>query len=494
MSTPGTEIVGLPSRAPDDVSQRILGQTYMLKNEKIRLWTQNGWKCIHGKQPSECSVGCKLSRVYLDDDKYKHLQCQWDAANLRPFSSYTHGSGALVNWICDQGHKFPMRITDRTRIGSEQGCPDCAHAKRRVHDPEEKRLKQQQVLPVNNISVGEASEKWVAQQLRLCDPRWNVEEIGQTTDKTDTKITLETGEVKSIQVKTMTQITSDRLSCCVKQRYAPRMLLVMVNRNRNRFAVAYAEDIDVDCPTFSSTKRVHLQCWDQPTFLTRIRSLLPGAADYVQDVSVAASKELGMNQRLTQVCLQRGISVVRNGSNGNTIDGWVGDIPVQCKYRSFGQTSRKGVCTVGAVKGSGMLNRRLIQRPYHEDDPWKILIVELGGTIEEPTLYHGRFCMIPKEVLIAQGVLETRDCLGKTSFSVCPPNYERNHWSKPYWDNFTPFPRADSNRVATGVSTEPETPSIDATEINAQRKRKSDDEDLEVESEARAGKKCRMGP
>jgi len=46
---------------------------------------------------------------------------------------------------------------------------------------------------------------------------------------------------------------------------------------------------------------------------------------------------------------------------------------------------------------------------------------------------------IAKQVLTDRKVLASATENGKKSFDVCTPDYATDHWSKQYWDDFSPF-------------------------------------------------------
>ena len=62
-------------------------------------------------------------------------------------------------------------------------------------------------------------------------------------------------------------------------------------------------------------------------------------------------------------------------------------------------------------------------------------IIEIGGVRDGDTeKYLKQFCIIPSEVLKDQGILQDKNCKGKSAFCVCPPDYTKPHWSKEYWN------------------------------------------------------------
>ena len=75
-------------------------------------------------------------------------------------------------------------------------------------------------------------------------------------------------------------------------------------------------------------------------------------------------------------------------------------------------------------------------QPRYDDNEFDLMIVEIEGIDGQ---FHGQFCIIPKDVLISQKILKSKTSKGKTTFRICKPDYHKQHWSKVYWNNLTPF-------------------------------------------------------
>jgi hypothetical protein len=145
------------------------------------------------------------------------------------------------------------------------------------------------------------------------------------------------------------------------------------------------------------------------------------------------TKEYNCTLRLEDWCKPRSHTYRRNITNGNTIDVFINDIPIQVKYRSINKL-RQLTYEIHIVKSTGIFNDDKIKMNYTINDPFEYLVSEVGGTIEEPTKYQGQFCFIPKSELIKRSVLRTSTHKGQDSIFICPPDYYNNkHWSKKFW-------------------------------------------------------------
>ena len=73
--------------------------------------------------------------------------------------------------------------------------------------------------------------------------------------------------------------------------------------------------------------------------------------------------------------------------------------------------------------------------PYQEND-FDYLIVEVVGMKGNIGEYFGNFCIIPMSILINKGLIRTKDCDGKKTVNICPPDTISDHWTKKYWNNY----------------------------------------------------------
>lgn len=273
----------------------------------------------------------------------------------------------------------------------------------------------------------------------------NVEKTGQTSEKCDIKVTFYDGTVKSIQVKTLSRSTCpDTYYMRNGKVYEPNMIIIMVNKERTRFAYEFAGNIKTKNLTLyfasENTKYENIMFRDLNLFKQRLYQMIPYSSDYKKIItSDAILKEDAMLTRLEQFCFFRGLSYRRNDTNGDQIDCYIKGFAYQAKYVSFPKDSDRCTYSVSFHKSGGEMNGKRLTQPYNINDNFDWVVVEVGGiftgTEEDKTKYHGRFCSIPKFELIKQDILKSDTCKGKTAFSICPPDYQRDHWSKQYWVN-----------------------------------------------------------
>ena len=57
--------------------------------------------------------------------KYPDIASEWSSKNDLNPEDYTPKSGAIVLWICPNGHEYESRIANRTHENTQSGCPFC---------------------------------------------------------------------------------------------------------------------------------------------------------------------------------------------------------------------------------------------------------------------------------------------------------------------------------------------------------------------------------
>ena len=141
-------------------------------------------------------------------------------------------------------------------------------------------------------------------------------------------------------------------------------------------------------------------------------------------------------QRFNAYCIDNNIKYLRNVTNGNAVDGNINQFRFQAKFTSLNRPP----CTtyeVKSFKSGGRFNGQPIKASYEKGD-FDYIIVEVGGTEDDPHKYEGNFCIIPAKELINQNILRSDQCKGKNKFMVCPPDWQKDHWTKKYWNTIPP--------------------------------------------------------
>jgi hypothetical protein len=436
-------------------SLRVRGSFYIHKGV-IRIWNGHCFLCVHKKPPKWCKEGCVGNRRNLISRDFPHLVAQW-SPNNPSIDHYTTGSDAKVEWICgvNREHVWSASIYNRTgKIPT--GCPKC----RLIHDPVAKRQKQDDPRDgkSNPTRVGDATEHWSADQIRPHIESALV--IGNTSDKTDLVAKLSMGTCHSIQCKTMYPVKGqdDVYNVSHLAGYQDKILFMMVNKARTRFAVMFTENIGGACIRLAygaghETKYAPFMFTNLDTFIARVVAQLPLAAEYVSNISSSTQKEADMYRRLEVWLQARGSIWLRNPHNDDATDGWIDGVPVQCKFRSNlnGITYR-----ISMQKKAGTMNGRGIKKAYAITDPFDIVVVELGGSPEQPDKYHGQFAFLPKAKLVEHGILSTTVTeRGKFSMRIAPPDFARSHWTLAYWNRLPTIQANVGDGVQCSVAEQP---------------------------------------
>ncbi len=428
---------GAPNAPPK--SERVVGKRYTIAVNNVRIWNGEKWYCIHGLRITACQTcpGRPPSNLQLS---HPHLISQWSPLNP-PMNTIATSSHKDCEWVCELGHTWTASVTSRTNNVS--GCPECYNIRRRVVDPEIKSQLQANTIRRDTTKTGDESERFVEELLKEQGHYAHVERIGNTGDKTDIVVQLHTGEMKSCQVKTLTLNKQRTDAYCFTNKviYPNNMLIIMVSVDRTKFAAEFAGKINVKKLSLSfaadESKYSSIMFEDRKLFAARLAELIPLSMDMVSINTDMNNKELAMLDRLSRFCTSQGLVFTRNDSNGNAIDGFINCIPVQCKFSSV---PHAGTATydINCNKNAGRIGQHKIRQPYSIHDGFKWIIIEVGGTTNEPEKYLGQFCFIPVPALVKHGTLASDEVPGKTRCNVCAPDTKKiHHWSFPYWNQWS---------------------------------------------------------
>lgn len=424
-----------------------------------------GW--VYGKDFDKIDIK-EFSKLRKDKmlfiNQFPHLIAEISPNNTVKYDKLKCFSPKHLLWSClkCEDHKdYLGRINNKTDPNKLNQCKQCLADSLRTTP---KSVKEEHLANhtkkvntgkiINYTQIGDDTEIYVMNLLKEHGKFLNVERTGQTGEKADIKITLQSGDKKAIQVKTLTEKKDCKKSFSVNStvEYQNDMLMVMVSNDRKSFALIFYEQTK-DMTTFGpgsyeyrnnpslepiNPEYKNMLFNDVKKFTKKLIELIPKSSDYQLILSESSTKEYGMFERLEKFCNSNGLSFRRNETNGDTIDCYVNDMEVQCKYMPLNH----GVALtykISVHKASGKKDGKSYRRPYSVDDPIKFIFVEIGGCrtdkIEDQTKYHSNFCIIPKSLLIKQKVLQSSTCEGKPEMLICPPDYLKNHWSKSYWNN-----------------------------------------------------------
>lgn len=362
-------------------------------------------------------------------------------------NSITYSSHKKVYWKCyDKNHKMyiasPNARTSTSQGRSGSGCPECSFDKKRVHDKNELIARRNEIKPIRDTtSIGDETEQYVKDLLINSNEYKHIEIVGFLGGNADISIEQFNGCITYIQIKTLTRIHSknDTYFMTNDHKYPDNMLIVMLNKERTRFGLEFAGNIKVKRLSlvydYKKSKYYNIMYKDKNIFLKALIDLIPKSSN-INETNEAITKEIKMLTRFEKFCENNNIEYFRNNTNGNAVDGTINGFRFQAKFVNNNRVNQK-TFGVSFSKAGGKLNGKNIVK-YYEKDDIDFVVVEIGGTIEEPGKYEGNFCIISENVLLDQNILKTETNKGKKSFYICPPfGYEKYHWSKKYWNDIS---------------------------------------------------------
>uniref|UniRef100_A0A6C0AD25 Uncharacterized protein n=1 Tax=viral metagenome TaxID=1070528 RepID=A0A6C0AD25_9ZZZZ len=395
-------------------------------------------------------------QIILLKDKYPELVKEIDFnheinKNLN-LKTLTYGSGKEIAWKCLKDSSHPIFIKScASRFCKSRplsNCIECHYDSIRILDKKEKENHIKNYAPdISNITLGDETEEFLVDLLKKSAKFLNIEKTGQTSEKCDIKVILKNGKEKSLQVKTLSKI-SNGYSLRVDFKYEKDMLIAMVSQDRLCFVLEFYGNLKLTGYEFkadSKYKHSHMIINNEHDFCKILSNKIEQSSNYKQIISKTHFKEVKMFKRLKKFCDKNNFSFERNSTNGNTIDLFINNIPMQAKYTSLNMNKdeKRNTYKITMSKSCGKLKGINVNRPYNQDDKFEYIVVEIGGTEKNKKMYHKNFCFIPKEQLIINkifsGYLDENNEIskGKKSMYICPPDYKSEHWSKQYWNNIS---------------------------------------------------------
>jgi len=373
-------------------------------------------------------------------DRFPLLHIEWDTEeNIKSgvdFDTITCHSAKKVNWICsERGHRYTTKMYVRTTNGSR--CKECHLESIRVYDKEAVTELRNTVRPKSEAtSIGDATEEFVRDILADTGIYKAVNKVGDTGSGADIEVLHFDNSINFIQVKTIVTSKRSYLTARNNIKYEDNMLMAFVNKERTVFSVAFYREVKDLLAVYFSLKpnskhsdKIYIEIED---FIAKLIELIP-LSTTVNRMTDDQNKEYESLNRLKLFCENRGVSYERNTTNGDCVDGRVNGYTFQAKFSSF-NGSNTITYHLGIVKNAGILNGKRMNKPYAVGD-FDFLIIEVGGTREEPEKYKGNFCIIPQSALIEHGCLKSATCDGKVTMSVAPPDYTKPQWTNKFWNN-----------------------------------------------------------
>lgn len=294
---------------------------------------------------------------------------------------------------------------------------------------EENSRKKARFLGYSSITKGDETENFICEIMSKFKDIEDLQVIGSIGGMFDIIYKYPNECIRAIQVKTLVKNhnTKDTWSVTFDREYPSGTLIVLVNSERNRFGLITSDNINVTTLSlgfsklnkgkYRHNKYIDLEIFSQSLYR---RSKYSIEYNIENSISESILKEYYSLQRLSFFCDNNKLEYKRNNTNCNTVDCFINNQPIQCKYSSIIQGNK---CRFNLCKSNGVGKKQ----PYNINDPIKYFIFEIGEK------YHGYFCIIPKKVLITQGYISDMNNEGKTSINICTPDII-NHWSSEYWN------------------------------------------------------------
>jgi hypothetical protein len=355
------------------------------------------------------------------------------------------GSKVKLHWICAVGHEWVTSVIHRATNGSK--CRVCFTQNRIKHHEKREEIQQRRgvkTLPSTTIQTGDTTEAYVSALLKQHPDVNSVNDVGASGSACDHIVTMSTGRVVQMQVKTLTDNGPNYGKTSCKSGYDPNMLIAFVNLDRTGFGLIYAKNI-VTLTTitvnYNRSKNQQLKTFRDPKqFVQSLVAMLPHSTPFKSMSDTLAPnlrKEYEMGESLKSTAAMHGLHFTRAATNSTEIDGYLGSRAVQLKFTSYRPPAHL-TFQVGSHRHGGRLAKHAsIQLPYTVDCQFEFLIVQLGQKDSGVSLFPNRFLIIPKFELQERGILmdEATGVAGKCAFYVAPPDHP-NHWSVKYWDQW----------------------------------------------------------
>jgi hypothetical protein len=384
-------------------------------------------------------------------------------------------------WLCDRPvNKHSYECLPEHRVIRGDGCYECYIESCRTHSKEDI---ESHIAHFDGeagrerLRKADASEDWMVE---LIGARFETERIGHIGNpKLDilVKINREIHR-RGLQIKTITQVagTGRYNARCIQAfstHYPSGTLLATVDDTRKRYQLDFTDDLK-----FSHVTYTHFLT--QTEFLDKLELLLPSTLivdDITKYMSPLYVDEYRSIKRLKALCEKLGLSFRYNTTNSDTVDCFINDYPVQCKFSKW---NKNGMLTyrIHTNKNTGRFQGRAVYQPYEITDPFKFLIAEVGGTKDEPDKYKGNFCIMSKEFLIAHKRLKSDSCPGQKAMCICPPDYQAEHMVKDCWNDWSRISTSSASiytssaSVSTSVSTSSASVSTSSASVSTYSKLK----------------------
>lgn len=262
--------------------------------------------------------------------------------------------------------------------------------------------------------------------------------IGNTGSKFDNIVMLfNENEYRGVQVKTISKqkYTKDSWQVNFHSDYSDDTLIIGVNEERTRFCLFFYGDRTSSktvCINFASDKpeqKCIFKSSDLGIFKINLFEMVKKSTiiknnDLTLYLSKSYIKEANMLSRLESECKKRNIIYIKNSTTSSTIDCFLNNKLIQCKFSEHKEYNR--YCFT-ITKNAGTVDSVRKRQPYELGD-FEYLICEIG---------HGHinnFYIFPIDILIEKKYIKTTMQNGKHQISIMPNNTD--DWTALYKNRF----------------------------------------------------------
>jgi hypothetical protein len=329
-------------------------------------------------------------------------------------------------------NSYKTHVWHRTRCLYTTPCPQCIIERKNIRKEHIKNYK----FEGKNFIKGFKTEQYINDLLNKFPETFQSELIGKRNCDTDCIVTLNNGDKKCLQVKTLVLSPEKDSYYTGDLIYERNILIAMVNEERDRFVLAFSHDFKANRRRFNfSDKKFeqNIMYNNENIFIDQLIKMIPLSVNYDDSIILSRHrKELESFRRLKLWCENKNLELTENENSASTVDCFINGITVQMKY-SNNTTNNGNTFHVDIKKGAGTRKGTQITRPYEFND-FEILVIEIGGTHEKADLYHGKFMFLTQYDLIYYQFLKTNKTDGKIRMTVYNPDFPEDYWCKSYWN------------------------------------------------------------
>ena len=342
--------------------------------------------------------------------------------------------GNKLNLIC----MYDNCITNRD---SRSGNYCAIHKNGTSHDHPDKIRERENAMHTRKengkycTQIGDATEIWLCNILKIYDSIHSVKRIGQTGSKFDIIYKcINKNAFRGIQVKTLIKNSRYDNSYSMnlpKYKYKKDTLIIGINQERNRFVLFFNNNLS-ECLTFpfnNKNAKYKNNMYDSPLkFIYNLEKLLKLSSIYdgKNDISLTSLQERNSLSRIENNCKKIRLFFKENDTHNSPIDCYINNFNIQCKTSTSKSSQNNYVFNIS--KNNGTITNKRTHVPYSDKDDIDFFIFEIISDINT-------FYIIPIKEMIKKGCVKTNNQLGKLQIHL-PTLNNKEHWAHKYLNNF----------------------------------------------------------